>query len=76
MKKAFIIIGVILCIVAYAFRSMLVEMVAGTRAPVVDVREGDVIFQTSLSQQSPLIKMGTRSTITHCGVVVMKDGKP
>jgi hypothetical protein len=40
------------------------------------VREGDVIFQTSLSQQSPLIKMGTRSTITHCGVVVMKDGKP
>ena len=40
------------------------------------MREGDVIFQTSLSQQSPLIKMGTRSTITHCGVVVMKDGKP
>ena len=37
---------------------------------------GYVIFQTSLSQQSPLIKMGTRSTITHCGVVVMKDEKP
>lgn len=76
MKKAFIIIGVILCVVAYSFRSMLVEVVTATKAPVEDVREGDVIFQTSLSQQSPLIKMGTRSTITHCGVVVIKDEKP
>lgn len=76
MKKAFIIIGVILCIVAYPFRSMLVEVMTATKAPVEDVREGDVIFQTSLSQQSPLIKMGTRSTITHCGVVVIKDEKP
>ena len=55
---------------------MLVEVVTATKDPVEDVREGDVIFQTSLSQQSHLIKMGTRSTITHCGVVVMKDGKP
>lgn len=76
MKKAFIIIGVILCVVAYPFRSMLVEVMTATKDPIEDVREGDVIFQTSLSQQSPLIKMGTRSTITHCGVVVMKDGKP
>ena len=76
MKKAFVIIGLILCVVGYPFRSMLVEVVTATKAPIEDVREGDVIFQTSLSQQSPLIKMGTRSTITHCGVVVMKDGKP
>ena len=65
-----------LCVMGYPFRSMLVEVVTATKAPLEDVREGDVIFQTSLSQQSPLIKMGTRSTITHCGVVVMKDGKP
>lgn len=76
MKKIFIILGLILCVVAYPFHSMLIEVVTATKAPVEDVREGDVIFQTSLSQQSPLIKMGTRSTITHCGVVVMKDGKP
>ena len=65
-----------MCVVGYPFRSMLVEVVTATKDPIEDVREGDVIFQTSLSQQSPLIKMGTRSTITHCGVVVMKDGKP
>ena len=76
MKKIFIILGLILCVVGYPFRSMLIEEVTVTKGLTEDVREGDVIFQTSLSQQSPLIKMGTRSTITHCGVVVMKDGKP
>ena len=76
MKKIFIILGLILCVVGYPFRSMFIEEVTATKGPIEDVREGDVIFQTSLSQQSPLIKMGTRSTITHCGVVVMKDGKP
>lgn len=76
MKKAFVIIGLILCVVGYPFRSMLVEVMTARKAQVEDVREGDVIFQTSLSQQSPLIKMGTRSTITHCGVVVIKDGNP
>lgn len=76
MKKIFIILGLILCFVGYPFRSMLIEGVTATKGPIEDVREGDVIFQTSLSQQSPLIKMGTRSTITHCGIVVMKDGKP
>ena len=65
-----------LCVMGYPFRSMLVEVVTATKASIEDVREGDVIFQTSLSQQSPLIKMGTRSTITHCGVVVMKEEKP
>ena len=41
-----------------------------------DVREGDVIFQESKSQQSPFIKLETRSHITHCGVIVMKGEKP
>ena len=75
MKRKLIIIFC-LCVVGYPFCSMVVEMVTATKAPIEDVREGDVIFQTSLSQQSPLIKIGTRSTITHCGVVVMKDDTP
>ena len=74
--KKILFVGLVLCVVGYPFRSMVVEMVTATKGPIGEVREGDVIFQTSLSQQSPLIKIGTRSTITHCGVVVMKDGKP
>ena len=76
MKRFWLSLTVILCVVAYLFHSMLIEVVTATKAPVEDVREGDVIFQTSLTQQSPLIKIGTRSAITHCGVVVMKEGKP
>ena len=35
-----------------------------------------MIFQTSQSQQSPLIQIATRSKISHCGIIVMKNGKP
>ena len=60
--------GIILLIIALPFTSMVMETVTAQTKPIMDVREGDVIFQTSLSQQSPLI--------THCGIVVMKNGKP
>ncbi len=76
MKKAFIIIGVLVCIVVLPFRSMLMEALTATTVPITDVKEGDVIFQTSQSKQSPLIQIGTRSKITHCGIIVMKNGKP
>lgn len=76
MKKVFLTIGVLAAIVALPFRSMLMESLTVTTKPVMDVREGDVIFQTSQSQQSPLIQIGTCSKITHCGIVVMIAGKP
>ena len=80
MKKFFkivlIFLGVVLACVALLLRSWIVEPLSAQDAPITDVREGDVIFQTSQSRQSPLIQIGTRSHITHCGIVVIKDGKP
>lgn len=76
MKKVFIAMALLVLLLALPFRSMIVEAVTASTETIEDVREGDVIFQTSQSQQSPLIKIGTRSTITHCGVIVMKNGKP
>lgn len=76
MKRALIILGAIVVIVAIPFRSMLAETITAQTEPITDVKEGDVIFQTSQSQQSPLIQIATQSTITHCGIIVMKDGKP
>lgn len=80
MKKFFKIVIAIFCVVAvcaaFLFGSWLVEPLSAQETPITDVREGDVIFQTSQSNQSPLIQIGTRSHITHCGIVVMKDGKP
>ena len=76
MKKILIAIGILIVAIAIPLRSWLIEPLSAQDTPITDIREGDVIFHTSQSSQSPLIQIGTRSHITHCGIVVMKDGKP
>jgi hypothetical protein len=76
MKKILLTLGVLLVAIAIPLRSLLIEPLSAQDTPITDVREGDVIFHTSQSSQSPLIQIGTRSHITHCGIVVIKDGKP
>ena len=76
MKKILIAIGILIVAIAIPLRSWLIEPLSAQDAPITDIREGDVIFHTSQSSQSPLIQIGTRSHITHCGIVVMKEGKP
>lgn len=76
MKKTLMILGIILLMLALPFSSMVTETLTAQTEPIKEVREGDVIFQTSQSQQSPLIQIATRSTISHCGIIVMKNGKP
>ena len=58
------------------FMSIIAEIYTARTGKVQDVREGDVIFQTSPSKQSPLIQIATRSKISHCGIIVMKNEKP
>lgn len=36
-------------------------------------REGDIIFQRAINEQSELIELVTESTITHCGIIVERD---
>lgn len=76
MKKTLIILGIILLILALPFSSMVTETFTAQTEPIKDMREGDVIFQTSQSEQSPLLQIATRSKITHCGILVMKNGEP
>ena len=76
MKNILIAIGILIVAIAIPLRTWLIEPLSAQDAPITDIREGDVIFHTSQSSQSPLIQIGTRSHITHCGIVVMKEGKP
>ena len=76
MKKRLFVLGIIIVILILPFGSMLTETITAQSEPIEEVREGDVIFQTSQSQQSPLIQIATRSKISHCGIIVMKNGKP
>ena len=70
------ILGIIILLLALPFSSMVTEMITAQTDPIEEVKEGDVIFQTSQSRQSPLIQIATRSKISHCGIVVMKNGEP
>ena len=77
MKKIVIIFAVLVAIVALPYSPMLIELATAQSGPIREiVKEGDVIFQTTQSKQSPLIQIATRSKISHCGIVVMKNGKP
>jgi hypothetical protein len=40
------------------------------------VRDGDIIFQTSQSEQSRAIQLATHSPYSHMGLVLFKDGRP
>lgn len=76
MKKTFMILGIILLLIALPFGSIVTETLSSQTEQIKDIREGDVIFQTSQSQQSPLIQIATQSTISHCGIIIIKNGKP
>ena len=38
-------------------------------------QNGDIIFHESKSDQSPFIKIATKSKYTHCGIIYVEDGK-
>lgn len=40
-----------------------------------DFKEGDIIFQTSKSNQSKYIQFATKSRLSHCGIIIEKDNK-
>lgn len=76
MKKRLTILGIIIIVIALPFMQIVKETLTAQTGAIGEVREGDVIFQTSQSEQSPLIQIGTRSKISHCGIIVMRGGKP
>lgn len=39
------------------------------------LKEGDIVFQISRSNQSPLIQYATLSPWSHCGIIIEKDNK-
>jgi len=40
-----------------------------------DIRDGDLIFQTSLSSQSKAIQLATKSKYSHCGIIYKENGR-
>ena len=56
--------------------SMLFYLFIFSMCSSQDLKDGDVIFQTSRSSQSRVIQEITNSNLTHCGIIFFKDNKP
>ncbi len=48
---------------------------AATTFPYTGLKSGDIIFQTSTSNQSKAIQLATHSKYSHCGIIFKNDGK-
>lgn len=69
--KSFLSIGIIILIISSSF--YLKEYNFYTSPKEEEIKNGDIIFQTSLSSQSKAIQLATKSTYSHCGIV-FKEG--
>ena len=54
---------------------VFVSLFMFSNSKATELKEGDIIFQTSKSKQAPLIAYATMSNKTHCGIIVEKDSK-
>lgn len=90
MKKVIIILGIFVLISTSGFfvyrnffdQNNIVEKKAITwndRVKSVqnqtDIKDGDLIFQTSLSGQSKAIQLATNSKYSHCGIIYSDNGQ-
>jgi hypothetical protein len=42
----------------------------------IQVQDGDIIFQSSKSQQSKAVELATNSVFSHCGIIFIENGLP
>ena len=65
------VLGILLVIVVFFFG---IKYCSG-QTSTDKLKEGDLIFHTSKSEQSPLIQYATMSVLSHCGIIIEKgDG--
>ena len=68
MRKLKIIFGILVLVMLF----FGIKYYAG-QTSAGKLKEGDLIFNTSKSEQSPLIQYATMSVLSHCGIIVEKS---
>ena len=56
--------------------SLLAALMFATAPDPALLRDADLVFQTSRSEQSTAVALATKSPWTHMGIVYVRDGKP
>jgi hypothetical protein len=85
MKRKILLAGLLIPIVfggVYANREFRLNLYSSNQATFSasvfsqnDIRDGDIIFQTSRSPQSEAIQLATSSPYSHCGIIYIENGK-
>ncbi len=60
----------------FILMSIILLLLGNGQAGVAQLRDGDIIFQTSRSDQSLAIQKATHSRFSHMGIILYRDGKP
>lgn len=80
----FVIIGLVFVLCGYALKVYLNNKYLSKSSTINTVQqvadnepfqEGDIIFQTSLSEQSKAIQLATKSPYSHCGILFKEDNE-
>jgi hypothetical protein len=80
MKIKTIIIFICLATSSYAIASYFYKQnknsfkIVKTKTPQ-DLKDGDIIFQTSQSAQCEAVRIATNSKFSHCGIIYIEKGK-
>ncbi|HMI07737.1 MAG TPA: YiiX family permuted papain-like enzyme [Flavobacterium sp.] len=68
MKRIAIVLLLVIAVGIYAKRRFYGPKIQ-TEIAANDIKNGDIIFQTSLSSQSKAIQLATNSPYSHCGII-------
>lgn len=74
-KKSLLLFGFLILGVCVSFFYAKNKWIKPYRATEVVFENGDIIFQTSRSQQSKAIQLATHSPYSHCGLVYKHDNE-
>jgi hypothetical protein len=75
MKKIIIILSVVGLAIISRLHALDNPKFRIAYVPKEEIKNGDLIFQTSLSAQSKAIQLATGSKYSHCGIIYNEKGK-
>ena len=75
LKRILAVVTVLLVLIAIILAKGERKFQSKLKDKLTNVENGDVIFQTSKSNQSLAIQLATKSVYSHCGIIYRLNGK-
>jgi len=73
---SYLVITAALTLPVHAQKKPMISKQSKTHSKLPLFKDGDMIFQSSISPQCKAIQLATRSPYSHCGIIFYEQGKP